>query len=317
MLFRTLAIDGDLPYVHQLIGSVESEPAPLPQLRQWIERLSAEGNSSFTAAVDDQEKIAGYGEVVHETWHSPGDYQLWCVVDRQYRRKGIGSQLYQAGLSFCLSHGAKEISSRVRDDDPISFDFASRRGFSVAQHMFESILDLTWFDESPYREVIANLETDGIRFKSLADLGNTREARFQLYEVNRLAGLDIPGSDSLFFSFDEFEQVVCSADWYLPEAQLAALDGDRVIGMAAVRLYPEKSGAYNLMTGVLKPYRGRKIALALKLLAIRYARNHGACYLRTDNSSMNEPMLAINRKLGYQPQPGKYLICLNFVQHTT
>ncbi len=60
------------------------------------------------------------------------------------------------------------------------------------------------------------------------------------------------------------------------------------------------------MTGVVASYRGRKIALALKLLAIRYAWSHGAKTIRTHNDSLNAPMLAINRKLGYQPQSGKY-----------
>jgi GNAT superfamily N-acetyltransferase len=57
---------------------------------------------------------------------------------------------------------------------------------------------------------------------------------------------------------------------------------------------------------VLKEYRGRKIALALKLLATRYARSLGATFIRTNNDSKNEPILAINRKLGYKPEPGWY-----------
>ena len=62
----------------------------------------------------------------------------------------------------------------------------------------------------------------------------------------------------------------------------------------------------NTMTGVRRAYRGRGIALVLKLLAIRYARSLGALFVRTHNDSGNAPMLAINRKLGYQPEPGIY-----------
>lgn len=49
---------------------------------------------------------------------------------------------------------------------------------------------------------------------------------------------------------------------------------------------------------------------ALKLLAIRCARRYGAVYIRTHNDSENAPILAINRKLGYQPQPGLYQYAL-------
>jgi GNAT superfamily N-acetyltransferase len=61
-------------------------------------------------------------------------------------------------------------------------------------------------------------------------------------------------------------------------------------------------------TGVLSAYRGRKIALALKVLAARYARQHGAREIGTDNDSLNPPILAINQKMGYQPHSGRYMV---------
>jgi GNAT superfamily N-acetyltransferase len=63
---------------------------------------------------------------------------------------------------------------------------------------------------------------------------------------------------------------------------------------------------FNMMTGVDRRYRSRGIATALKLLAIRCARRYRAAYLRTNNDSLNAPMLAVNQKLGYISQPGWY-----------
>ena len=48
------------------------------------------------------------------------------------------------------------------------------------------------------------------------------------------------------------------------------------------------------------------IAGANDPLAIRRAREYGAQAISTDNDSQNAPMLAINRMLGYQPEPGYY-----------
>ena len=70
--------------------------------------------------------------------------------------------------------------------------------------------------------------------------------------------------------------------------------------------YPERNSAYNAFTGVERDYRGRGLAQALKLLAVRFAQHYGAAYIRTNNDSQNAPMLAVNRKLGYRPEPGKY-----------
>jgi hypothetical protein len=36
------------------------------------------------------------------------------------------------------------------------------------------------------------------------------------------------------------------------------------------------------------------------------ARRYGVRYLRTNNDAENAPMLAVNRKLGYRPEPGCY-----------
>ena len=69
---------------------------------------------------------------------------------------------------------------------------------------------------------------------------------------------------------------------------------------------------HNMMTGVRREYRGRHIALSLKLLTIAFCRRHNAHSLDTGNDSTNAPMLAINRKLGYQFEPGKYRLEKSF-----
>ena len=81
--------------------------------------------------------------------------------------------------------------------------------------------------------------------------------------------------------------------------------GNRVLILAAGYLGAAFFGAalFYLVNTVPFP---RKIALALKLLSIRAALRWGADYIRTNNDSQNAPMLAINRKLGYVPQPGGY-----------
>ena len=148
----------------------------------------------------------------------------------------------------------------------------------------------------------------GIRFFSLADAGDTEEARRKLHAVNTAVSADTPGTDGGFPSFEEFNEMFNTVSWFRPEGQIVAVDGDTYIGLAAVGYFAETNSMYNMITGVLPAYRGRKIAQALKLLTIRYAKKFGAATIRTSNDSENAPMLAINRKLGYKPLPGKYLL---------
>ncbi|MFI5274630.1 MAG: GNAT family N-acetyltransferase, partial [Ktedonobacterales bacterium] len=181
-------------------------------------------------------------------------------------------------------------------------------GFDIERHIFESTLDVPQFDEQRFAGAIARVESAGIRCFTLADLGDTEDARRALWDVERLAARDIPGgSESSTRPFDVFERQVCQAAWYRPDAQIIAAAGDRWVGMTALGYYASlQPFMWQMMTGVDPTFRGRGIALALKLLGIRCAARYGAAYIRTNNDSENAPMLAINRALGFRPEPGAY-----------
>ncbi len=309
MHLRPAQPESDYPRIVALINTVFAEPVTLAQFQGWLDRVAPGRIYRLMVAADARDEVVGYSEVVRQEWSPANHYAVWMVVDPQWRGQGIGAALHAEAQTFLAGLGATHLTSEVRDDSPAALRFAQGRGFAMDRHQFESTLDLTTFDETPFLSSVAPLADAGIRLFTMADCGDTREARARLYEVNHTTALQIPGSDGTWMpTFADFERDVCGAAWYRPEGQWVAADGDTWIGLAAVRLYPETQGAYNLMTGVLAPYRGRKIALALKLAAIRYAREHGARYLRTDNDSLNAPMLAINRKLGYQPRSGKYIL---------
>ncbi|MDB4895601.1 MAG: family N-acetyltransferase, partial [Firmicutes bacterium] len=87
---------------------------------------------------------------------------------------------------------------------------------------------------------------------------------------------------------------------------IIAADGDRFAGVTIVQPEAEGGGMYTCLTSVHPDDRGRGLALALKLLSVEVARRYGAPLMRTNNDSLNGPMLAVNRKLGYRPDPGFY-----------
>jgi GNAT superfamily N-acetyltransferase len=98
-----------------------------------------------------------------------------------------------------------------------------------------------------------------------------------------------------FPDFATLNALFDTVSWFHAEGQILALDGERYVGLAALGYFTHTNAMYNMMTGVDKTYRGRKIAQALKLLALQYVQSSGAAYIRTHNNSLNAPMLAINR----------------------
>ena len=218
--------------------------------------------------------------------------------------------MYEEALRCARRYGATHLESMVREQDDASVRFAKQRGFQVERHLFESSLDLADFDERPYHGLLSQLQLQGFRFFSLAEAGLTDENKHRLYEVNRAASLDDPGNTGTFPDFYAFSKNVFDASWFRADTQLLAADTDRWVGLAAIGMYPADRHAYNAFTGVLRDYRGRGLAQALKLQTILLAKREGMRYIRTHNDSNNAPMLAINRKLGYMPEPGVYrLLC--------
>ena len=55
------------------------------------------------------------------------------------------------------------------------------------------------------------------------------------------------------------------------------------------------------LVGVAATHRGRGIATALKRRAIAWARQDGVSWFYTSSEMGNARMIAINRRLGYQP----------------
>jgi len=307
MLIRPLQPETDLQKVVDLVNRFEPEPLSLAAVRRWFERQQPGRRVHAIVATDAQQDVIGYGEVFHEAWFPEGQYQLWVITHPTVRCQGIGTALYNEAQRIIAGETVACLLSETRENCPAGLHFAQKRGFQIDRRQFESTLDLTGFEESPFLPQIAPVAAAGIRIASLADFGDSQPARKKLYEVNYAAALDIPGVTE-WMSFDDFESAICGADWYRPEGQLAAIDGEAFVGIAAVKLVAQTHGSYNLVTGVLRDYRRRKIALALKLAAIRYARLNGAEYIRTNNDSLNPAILALNTKLGYQPQPGKLIL---------
>ena len=290
-----------------LINEGASEPATVETIRERLRTTRRLPGEELRLGAFDGDMQIAYGHAVRDAWTPEGLYWLHLAVDTAVRRHGIGTQLYAALLDHVRANGATTLRSEAREAQPESLLFAKSLGFAVDRHIFESVLDLATFDERPFAGTVERVKGQGIHFLTMADAGDTPNARRRLFDLERIVALDIPGgSESSTRPYEAFLKEVCDSPQYLPDGQILALDGDDWIGMVGILSTSTPGGFYNGLTGVLPAYRGRDIARALKLLAIATARRHGAAYLRTNNDSENAPMLAINRTLGYRPEPGYY-----------
>lgn len=300
----------DFPHIAELRNLVDPEPVTAEQLQEWEQQIPQGQIRHRVVAVDEEGQMVGFNDTGWDPWMQPGLFDLRVLVHPAWRQQGIGALLYDDALQFSRAHGATKFQGRVRDHADDGLRFARQRGFAIDRHVFESTLDLTTFDERRQSGAVEAAGAAGIRFFTLADVGNTPEAQRRLYDLNARVSMDVPGSESFqsFMPFEVFQAAVCAASWYRPDGEIIAAAGDAWIGLAAVGYFERTQSMYNMITGVDRAYRGQGLAQALKLLSIRCARSYGARYIRTNNDSQNAPMLAINRKFGYKPEPGYYVV---------
>ena len=308
--FRPMNILTDAADLARLYSYTSAEPMTAESAREWW--TLREGEILVTTlALDENCQAIGYWDVDYESWRPVGHFYIKVIVAPGERGRGLGAQMYTDALHVAREQGATHLRSSVREGDLVSLKFAERRGFKLEHHTFVSTLDLADFDEHRFDELMARVQAEGFRFFSRAEAGVTEENKRRLYEVNRASALDNPGNNGTFPDFDTFSKNVFEASWFRADTQILASYNERWVGLAAIGIYPEDQHAYNAFTGVLREVRGHGLAQALKLQTIRLAKQKGMHYARTDNDSKNLPMLAVNRKLGYKPEPGYYrLLCV-------
>jgi GNAT superfamily N-acetyltransferase len=218
--------------------------------------------------------VGNYGQF--EGMYHPRKFSLGIFVHPDHQGSGVGRALYGALLQALAPFEPISLRANVREDQARTLRFLGDRGFDEDMRSWESRLDVPSFDPAPFAGAMERARQAGITFATMAELqARDPEHRQRLYELDIAAGMD----------------------------------GDRYVGMSTLRTsLADPSELYVGFTGVLREYRGKGIAMALKLLAIDYARQRGVKTIKTWNASINRPMLRINEALGFARQPAWILL---------
>ena len=308
MSFTIRPFDRDFAGIVPLLNSVNSEPTTAERLEEAHGNFPTAGLRNRIVAVDGSGRIIGYSNTVRHPTDKLGKFWIVLVVEHSHRRRGVGASLLEEAEAWARRNGGAEAAASILDNDPTSIAFAERRGYRIDRHQFESTLNVSTFDESRFAGVVDGAVAGGIRFFTYAEQPGDETER-QLYDLHRATAIDVPGNDSVDFPpFDEWRRWLFEGTGKLMDGIIIAAEGARIAGVTVLQERGDKGGLYTGYTGVHRDSRGRKLALALKLLAVRKAKERKAPYMRTNNDSQNAPMLAVNWKMGYVKSPGQYTV---------
>jgi RimJ/RimL family protein N-acetyltransferase len=291
-------------------------PSTQSQYAQWAEILKRVSGDVF-----DVDEIAHFVESDTESaWllATSGGEPVGCGVGRpssiqsslyamvrvlpEHRGGGAGQRIYEALSEHARALGRDSMWGRIREDDEASRRFARNRGFREAGREYEVVLETAGVEASG----------DPPQGIELVSLGQRPDLAQAVHAVDCEVSGDVPrpeGDDFEPTPYERWRELYLEGPGAVPEALIAALDGDEVIGYTGLRRRGSTSPiAENLLTAVRRPWRRRGIATALKREQVARARAAGIEQIYTTNDETNEGMRGVNARLGYRPAPTQIVV---------
>ncbi len=239
-----------------------------------------------------------------------GSWRVALRTAPEWRRRGVARALLEQLAEHARSKGAKRLVAAVRGDETEGARFAEAMGYRAFHERIDSHIDVPSFDPSGFDDPDATAARAGVRLASYAELLREHAADVEVFQRELLPAIwamarDVPSPTPMPEHAPPFEQakrMFFEGPGIDPPSTIIALRDGHTVGMT-VTMVKENGTAYTNFTGVSRAERGKGLALAMKLRALRDLRTRGVKLFGTTNDEQNAAMRGINRRLGYVPDP--------------
>lgn len=303
--------DADFPACLILSNARDpAHPVSLPDAwESYANWDTARYHRSRYVAKDEAGRVVGWGEIAHNPWvFHPDIYDLRLEVEPDWTRQSASDLLLEQLLMELAARKGLSVRAVATEDDVEMVHFLARHGFREAWRELESRLELAAFDPAPFAAATDRMAAQDVTIAALTgeaarDPTQLREL-YELYEIGNAS--QEPWISVTMTPFEEFVANVINGPQAIVESWFLARAEGRLAGLSTLERLPGHPDVLEAgFTTVHPDYRGRGIALALKLRTIAFAREHGYRYIKTGSNAANTRMLSINAALGFEPLPAR------------
>ncbi|MCP4417808.1 MAG: GNAT family N-acetyltransferase [Chloroflexi bacterium] len=260
---------------------------------QFFQRLVVEQNGRITAFASMNQPPQS-----DET----GRYRFNITVHPDFERRGVGTAVYDHIWQTIQARKPKPtmLSSFCFQHHPQSVKFLQKRGFQQVMRWVVSTLDVQAFDATNFAPLLYKMKAQGIYFITLPQLqAQNTNWLTDLHELDWQLSQDEPQPHPpQKMSQEQYRKIFVDGPNAIPEGWIIAVANGRLIGNSSLEKYSNPGVLGTGFTGVIRDYRRRGLATALKVQTIEYARAQDYRIIRTGNEE-NNPMLTLNKKLGF------------------
>ncbi|HRF59836.1 MAG TPA: GNAT family N-acetyltransferase [Fimbriimonadaceae bacterium] len=215
--------------------------------------------------------------------------------------EAVGRLALHTALEATLAQNPRKIMSWVMSTHPEYRVWLEDEGFVIEQTQRYTRIDVAHFDTSPWEAERARLAGEGIVIRTLAEWMPEEPNWLQLVrEFDGIVLPDVPvpgGLDALPLEF--YEKWTSDPVLFQPESRFLALADGKIVGCTSLWHNPAREGHWETgLTGVHPEFRRRGLAIALKGIALSWAKANGCAEIHTDNAAQN-PMYQLNLRLGF------------------
>ncbi len=256
---------------------------------------------------EEDGRILAYAGLTHMEWmFHPRKYYVWIDVTPAARGRGIGRALYDTLIAAARERDALTVRTYVDETWTDGIGFLGRRGFDKGPVERKSALDLRRFDPARFAENLRRVEEAGeLTLLTWMELAADPDRDRKYYELDVLIAPDMPSPEPLTTpSYEDYSAQVYGHPMFYPEGNVIAVDEDGgYVGLSNLWLRNKPGSIATGFTGVMREWRGKGVATALKVKVLSAAKAAGYEEAVTSNDSTNTGMLGINERLGFEPRP--------------
>ncbi|GGS71432.1 GNAT family N-acetyltransferase [Streptomyces cinerochromogenes] len=255
--------------------------------------LHVHPDARFRPLVAEEDgEIIGTAQVhlIHDS-PDPGQGSLNVYVRPDRTHRGAGRLLVRAAEEYLADLGASRLLAWALDE-PDNRAFAERRGYRPGRSAHFLRLDLAHGTLPPLPEI-----PPGVELRTAADFADDPRPLFELdAETVRDEPSDV---DYEFTDYDAWLAETWNHPLLNRELTTAACVDGRPVAFTVA--YTDGGSRYSsAMTGTARAHRGRGLAGLAKAHSLHRARAAGVTEAFTGNDTGNDPMIAINKRLGYE-----------------